>query len=260
MKDECAVVKEDEMTKEKVPSNVKNLLDTNNVESFTDSLPNSLPDPLFTGEKSVLKPCDDINTSNGEEDNEFINYIASTNDEGFFDIMVTPDIVFQIFTMSLTSVQLNISSRLLSAIPPARASRLDENVARLNARNEGSSQNINSNHDIATIDPPSIELVENSGNSIESSKLIGVINQIDSLIDAKLSRLNESLLKYDQVDEILKRYSTRNQMFPKVFSANSISNPLDWSVSSPIINRRSDSDDLFWVLHSLETNKGGSKI
>lgn len=127
--------------------------------------------------------------------------------------------------------------------------KLDENLARLNLSNDIFKQNI--------LDAR--EINSDSNGALSSHDLIdSYTDRIDSLLESKISNMKESILSYDQVEEIFKKNSSHNKTFSKTVGNGRISNPLDWTMSSPNHRTYDNSGDLFSILHSFETNTWAS--
>lgn len=117
-----------------------------------------------------------------------------------------------------------------------------------------------------------INVIIDKLNSIESSNAMppterdkdgplinGFLDKIDSLIEAKLSRFNASILNYRQVEEIFMKHECGKRIaFNNIENGHYTNNPLDWSMSSPKPRSANVSDNLFSMLHSFETNTWAS--
>lgn len=140
--------------------------------------------------------------------------------------------------------------------------KLVDDVTRLNVSNDEIKQSIfkTNNNNLSVLNDafPANALLEGSPLSSDNSSLNFLINKIDSLIDAKLSRFGNSLLSCEQVDEIVKKHSQPTESFDRVVGGSRINNPLDWSLSSPHHRQRNGSEDLFSMLHSFEVNTWSS--
>jgi len=140
--------------------------------------------------------------------------------------------------------------------------KLADDVTRLNVSNDEIKQIISKTHHNTMTGfndaLPANTLLDGSPLRSDNSSISCLINEIDSLIDAKLSTLSNSLLSCEQVDEIVKKHSQPAETFDKIVGGSRINNPLDWSISSPHHRKRNGSDDLFSMIHSFEVNTWSS--
>lgn len=98
------------------------------------------------------------------------------------------------------------------------------------------------------------------GNNSHDPSVKSFVDHIVSLIDAKLSCFNTSILSLRRTDDVTMKHSSDSRTVVKNTknAFRTMNDPLDWSFSSPKPQSPNFSDDIFSLIHSFEANTWAS--